>query len=369
MTSRRQVACALAALLLPAPLAGAHVVLQRPGLRQLLQQSEVAVVVEFVSPLRMWEAPDGSDRQEYYSVRAVEAIAGDAPRAPFDVFPHAEGVPLYREGDIALLFLERTSRRPEFASLAGRFPFFTIQERGQEWKLMDRDAMAVRAAARAYQDLRSNRTADSRAALRTLLLRNLRSEVPALRADAVAELLRARSIPDFFPGPEALAPFTRLVGRESKLPLTTRVALARTLDGVQGFDADGAVRAMTTETLEREERLALLRVAGNVRDPAVSLWLGRRLGSADATERREAAYALAHPRHAARWQALSVALADPDPSVARAALRALGALGSPEAESVLRRVAGQEPSVLQRLAAAELRRAAASQAVATGGAL
>ncbi len=239
-------------------------------------------------------------------MRAVEAIAGDAPRAPFDVFPHAEGVPLYREGDIALLFLERTSRRPEFASLAGRFPFFTIQERGQEWKLMDRDAMAVRAAARAYQDLRSNRTADGRAALRTLLLRNLRSEVPALRADAVAELLRARGLPDFFPGPEALAPFTALVGRESELPLTTRVALARTLDGVQGFDADAAVRAMTTETLDREERLALVRVAGNVRDPAVSLWLSRRLGSADATERREAAYALAHPWHAARWPVLSV---------------------------------------------------------------
>jgi len=359
--SRRRVRVAAAltgALLLGAGASSGHVVVQRPGLRQLLQSSELAVVVKFESPLRMWEAPDHSNRKEYFSVRALETLTGTAPTGRFDVFPHGEGMPDFREGDVALLFLERTSERPEFAALAPRFPYFTIQERGQEWKLEGADGNAVRSAAQKYRKLLGERTAQGGAGLRQLLLENLRSGVAPLRQDAVAELVSAQAVPGFFPAATDLAPFTALVQRESGLPLTTRVAIARILDGAHGFDAKAALRGLTREPLSLDERLQLVRIVGAVPDPGLSTWLAERLASPDALERREAAYALAHPWHAAQLEALTRALGDPDPAVARAALRAVGALESAEAAEVLSRVSRGDDAFLRQLALAELRRVA-----------
>jgi len=347
---------------LAAGAARAHVVVQRPGLRQLLQSAEVAVVVEFVSSLRTWEAPHGADRQEYFTVRTLETIAGEAPPARFDVFPHAEGMPAWQQGDVALLFLERTSLRPEFASLATRFPYFTIQQTGQEWKLVGRDGKAVLAAARAYRALGEKTAAEGSTALRSLLLLNLRSGGAPLREDAVAELVRVRSVPGFFGTPRDLDGFTALVARDAGLPLTTRVALARILDGLHGFSGDREIRAITTEPLSAEERLQLVRVSGAAQDAGVSAWLAGLLASPDATLRREAAYALGHPWHAARAQALAATLEDPDPTVARAALRSLGALESSDAADMLQRVANGPECFLKHLAQAEIRRIAAISA-------
>lgn len=345
------------ALLLGAGTSDAHVVVQRQGLRQLLQSSELAVMVEFVSPLRMWEAPDHSDRCEYFSVRAIETLRGTAPPGRFDVFPHGEGMPDFQEGDVALLFLERSAERPEFAGLAKRFPYFTIQERGQEWKLEGRDGDVVRAAAQKYRKLLGERTGQGTASLRQLLLENLRSGVTPLRQDALAELVRVQAVPGFFPAAADLAPFTSLVQRDSGLPLTTRVAIARILDGSHGFDATAALRTLTQEPLSGEERLQLVRVVGAVPDPGLSAWLAAQLASPVPLERREAAYALAHPWHRGQLEALTRALGDPDPAVGRAALRAVGALESPEAAALLARIARGDDAFLRQLALAELRRA------------
>lgn len=363
MTRRkaRTLAAALHALAFATALAPsaavAHVVAQRAGLRQLLQSSEVAVVVEFASPLRMWSAPDGSDRQEYFTVRTLETLAGTPPPPRFDVFPHGEGMPAWREGERAILFLERTSRRPEFASLAARFPYFTLQESGQEWSLDGPAAAPVRSAARAYTDILAAPSGRVTARLRALLLRNLRSGVGPLREDAIAELVRAAEIPGFFAGEKDVAPFSALLAREAGLPVTMRVALARLLDGHGGFAASGALRGLTAEPLTAEERVQLVRVLASTHDAFVSTWLAAGLGSPDATLRRESAYALAAPWHAAELAALTAALGDPDPTVARAALRAIGSLGSPSAAAVLEQVAVGENPALGRLARAELRRA------------
>lgn len=360
MTSRVAVACLLAASLSAAQEAPAHVIVQRAGLRQLLQSSDVAVVVEFASPLKLWSAPDGSDRQEYFSVRTVETLAGPPPPPRFDVFPHGEGMPAWREGERAILFLERTGARPEFARLATRFPYFTIQETGQEWRLAGEDGGRVRAAAKAYRTLSTASGPAAAASLRKLLVENLRSGLSPLRADAVAELARAVAVPGFFSGPGDVAPFEALLARASGLPLTTRVVLARLLAGAPGFDVGAALRARTQEPLTREEHLQLVRVLGALDDPALSAWIAAGLASPDPALRREAAYALAQPWHAAQAAGLVTALADPDPGVARAALRALGALGSPEAAAALEKEAARPEGPLAPLARAELRRGAGS---------
>lgn len=364
--SRRAAAAALAlaATWLPFTIgpARAHVVVQRPGLRHLLQTSAAAVVVEIASPLRMWEAPDGSDRQEFFTVRALETIAGAPPPSRFDVFPHGEGMPAWKQGDTALLFVERTASRPELAGLAARFPYFTVQEGGQEWKLGGAEGASVLAAARSYHTLASKPAAEAAAALRRLLLQGLRSGAPPLREDAMAELVRAQSVPGFFmtffPGPADLAPFTALIEREAGLPLTTRVALARILGGVHGFDGPLAIRAMTEEPLSAEEKLQLVRIAGAEPDTEISAWLAGLLASPEPLLRREAAYALGRPWHAQQAGALARTLQDPDPGVARAAIRALGSIETPEATAMLQRVANGNESFQKHLAEAELRRIA-----------
>lgn len=351
-----------AALLLAAGAAQGHVVVQQPSLRQLLQASEAVAVVEFVSSVRIWEAPDGSDRQEYFTVRTVEGVAGERLPERFDVFPHAEGMPDFAEGDQALLFVERTASHPEFVKLAARFPYFTLQRAGQEWKVSGPGRAAIRSAAAAYRKLQSIPARESQAALRRLLLENLRSGSAPLREDAVGELLRARSLPGFLDDPKDAAEFTSLVARSSGLPVTTRVALARILDGAGGFAGDAAIGSITQEPLGESERIELIRAASAARDPAVTGWLVGLLASPDPVVRREAAYALGRPWHAGCAEALAGALGDPDPSVARAALRSLGGLGTVEAGTTLQRVAQTRPDFLGDLARAELRRLASAAA-------
>ncbi len=350
-----------AVLLLAAGSAEAHVVIQQPSLRQLLQASDAVAVVEFVSPLRIWEASDGSDRQEYFTVRTVETLAGDPPPTRFDVFPHAEGMPRFSEGDAALLFARRTAEHPEFARLASRFPYYTLQQAGQEWKVSAPGGEAIRAAAAAYDEMRGGTAAESLPALRGLLLQSLRSGVAPLREDAIGELVRARNVPGFFGSPQDAAAFTSLVARPG-LPVTTRVALARILDGVGGFRGDAVIASITQEPLGDAERVELIRAASSARDAAVTAWLVGLLGNPDPALRREAAYALGRPWHAGSAGALAEALGDPDPTVARAALRSLGGHATVESGTMLQRVAQNRTDFLGDLARAELRRIAASAA-------
>jgi len=353
------------ALILAAGTARAHVVVQQPGLRQLVQSSTTTAIVEVASPIRMWSTPDGSDRQEYFTLRTVETIAGQAPPARFDAFPHAEGLPAWQPGDTVLIFLESTASRPEFARLAARFPYFTIQPPGQEWKLTAADGDAIRAAVVGYRDLAAKPTGQSAPALRGLLLRSLRSGSAPLRGDAMAELVRAKDaralFTALFASPADLAPFTALLAPDAGLPVTARVALARVLDGAHGFGANAAIRGFTAEPLTAAERVQLIRAAAATQDAGVSAWLASLLVAPDATLRREAAYALGHPWHAAHARALAERIADPDRGVARAALRSLGAMETPEASAILERIAAGDPGFLRQLAEAELRRTTAAQ--------
>lgn len=354
-----------AVLLLAAGAARAHVVVQQPGLRQLLQSSATTAIVEVASPIRMWSAPDGSDRQEYFTLRTVETIAGEAPPARFDVFPHAEGLPGWQPGDTVLIFLESTASRPELSRLAARFPYFTIQPPGQEWKLAGADGEAIRSAVVGYRDLGAKTAAAAAPALRGLLLRSLRSGSAPLRDDAMSELVRARDahalFMALFPDASDVAPFSALLARDAGLPVTTRVALARVLDGVHGFDANATIRGFTAEPLGTTERVQLVRAAAAAQDAGLSAWLASLLVAPDATLRREAAYALGRPWHAEHARALAERTSDPDPAVARAALRSLGAMESPEASAILQRIAAGDPGFLRQLAEAELRRGAAAQ--------
>jgi len=282
---------ALAATLAPG-LAGAHVVFDRPTLRRQAGEATVVAIVAFESPLSVWSAPDGSDHQEYFSVRLLETLKGAAPPARFDFFPHAEGEPGFGQGDRAIVFLEPTASRAEFVSLAARFPYFSTQQPGQEWKLAPQGRSEVVELAAAYAALPRQPDAEALRTLRALLLRGLRANDPRLRDDALAELVRARTTPGLLATPERAAPFVRLVG-PGRLEAPQRIALALLLEGAPGFDADRALRALAKEPLSPADRTTLLRVAAGRRDPALRAYVEACATDADPTLRREAQAALA----------------------------------------------------------------------------
>jgi hypothetical protein len=284
----------LLALVAGAP-AGAHVILERGTLRQWTVDSAAAVVAEFVSDASMWRAGDGSDRQEYFRVRVVATLHGPLEPGPLEFFPHAEGFPDFRAGERALVFLERTGERPEFARLAGRFPWFSTQGAGQEWKLEPGIAgESVLEIARRLASYRAAPPPDPRRALRDVVLAELASGVPRLRRDAIAELVRARGWPGFLDA-ESTSSLASWAERPA-LPATERLALVRLLEGAPGFDADARLRAMTGEPLDGRELAQLVRTAGTRSDPALRAWLAALADDPRPEIQREARSALAPHR-------------------------------------------------------------------------
>lgn len=269
---RRAARIGVALVLLAAP-ARAHVVFERTSLREWITRSDVVLVAEFESGPQIWTAPDGSDRQEYFRVRAVETLQGVAPVGAFDCFPHAEGFPAFHAGDRALLFLERTASRPEFAALAARFPWFSVQGAGHEWRLEGADGERTLAIARRWQALRLQSSADPPAAARAIVVDELGSGVARLHADAIGELVRMHALPGFLDaeGLAALRPFVE----SPSLSLAQRLALVRLLEAAPGFDPRPSLRSLAEEARagSGSELAQMIQVAGASDDPALQAWL------------------------------------------------------------------------------------------------
>jgi hypothetical protein len=336
------VACLMGTVSAPG---SAHVVYDRRTLRQWSAQADLIVVAEIRSPLQVWQAADRSDLQEFFSLQVLETISGPAVHGALDVFPHAEGEPRYRVGDRAVLFLDRTAERREFAHLAGRFPFFTTQGAGHEWRLGE--SPDVVDAVRRWLVLRDGDMEGTRAAL----LAELRSDDTRLRADALLDLTHLSARTGMFPSVESVEPFARLA-RSDRLDLSSRLALARALDGAPGFSGADVLLEWTTAPDSVRDEINLIRVGGSFRDPRVTAWLEGRLADERVEIRAAAALALGEPWHASSVPALQGAAADPDDGVARAAVRGLEGIGSADALAALDRLAASEREEIAKLARA-----------------
>jgi hypothetical protein len=292
---RRRIAALLLALALigAADGAGAHVLFERATLRQWLLGADLVVVAEFEADASLWQAPDGSDRQEWFRVRVVDTLRGRAPGPALDFSPHAEGFPGFRAGDRALLFLARSAGRSEFSRIAGRFPWVSFQGAGQEWRLVGADGDAILAIARRWAALSTARGGVA-SELRAVLLDELASGVARLRADALAELMTLRTVPGFLDAPTTAA-FAAWADAPA-LPASQRLALARLLDGAPGFDAGARLHALTGEPLDGPLLLQLIRVAGASSDPRLRPWLTAQSADPRPAVRREARLALERSR-------------------------------------------------------------------------
>lgn len=338
----------MAALLWCAPgVVLAHVVYERTSLRQWAQQAVLIIVAEITEPLHVWSAADGSDHQEVFTLRVIEVIAGTPPAESFRVFPHAEGAPLYEAGDRALLFLDRSGSRAEFASLAADFPYFTAQGAGQEWKLDVADPSPIEIA-RAWRGLAADPDYASR---RDLLLHQLASGYAQLRAEAIADLMRLRVDQEFRADPVAAARLAEMAAQPRR-SLAERIGIVRTLNGVGGFSTVAALTGIAAEVGEGSGRAEVVRAFAGIRDPHATEFLRQQLAAGDVATQVAALSALADPWHAAAVADIAGLAQRPDTEsrVAMAAVRALAGIGDDPARSALLTVAAGDSGALAAIA-------------------
>ncbi len=341
-----------AALALP-PAAAAHLLHPGQTLRRLARSADLVVIAELPHGEGQWRAPDG-ERVATFEARVVEVLAGTPPAEPrFEFFAHALIVPGWQAGDRAILFLHRTRGTPELAPRSVRFPFYSVQLPGREWRISGASDAAIVEATRAYADLAGLPDDQRLPRFRQILVTCLGSSIEPLVTDALSEIAAVGVSEAFLPDAPSVAPFAA-IARDPTRPLVTRLALAKALKDRPGFDFDAALVALTAGEHPPAELRSLLRTAADSQAPALGLWIAGVLDHDDPLIRREAAYALGRPWHAVRAPALAKALADPDLRVSRAAVRALGAMGSAAARQALERtVSGPHPR-LARLARQEI---------------
>lgn len=273
--------------------ARAHVLFERATLREWLLGADLAIVARIESGPDVWQAPDGSDRQEWFRVRVLETLRGTAPGATLDFTPHAEGFPDFRPGDRVLLFLARSERHPELATIAHRFPWVSFQGAGQEWRLVGADGEAIVGLAKRWAALTRAREGVEDE-LRAVLLAELASGVARLRSDAIAELVKLRRLPGFLDA-RTTAAFAAWADAPG-LPFAERLALVRLLDGAPGFDAAARLQALVAEPVDGPLLLQLIRAAGASGDARLRPWLVARSADPRPAVRAEAQLALQRAR-------------------------------------------------------------------------
>ncbi len=325
----------------------AHVVFQRQSLRQWAQQADVIVVADILSGLAVWSAPDGSEHQEYFKARVVQSLTETQLPETLDVFPHAEGEPRFKTGDRALLFLDRTGSRAEFAHMAHRFPYFTTQGAGDEW-IVDAGDADITAIAVRWRTLGRNRTYKAQ---RDLLLLQLDSSIRRLHVEAISDFLKLKH--QLQRDREAIERLTAM-SRSSRLGVGERVGLIGLLSGVPEYAAGAELFRLAGEVSETRDRALVIRAAGRLRDDSTTTWLRDRLHESDPAIQDAALFALGHPWHSAAVPDVAAVAVSPAASlrVGTAAVRALGRIATPEARAALQTVAvsidGPRATIAQR---------------------
>ncbi len=368
--ARRLAASAAGCALLAAGGAGAHLLVMRQDLPALLAASDLVAVARIERPLGVDPESGRRTPRESYRVRLLRPLAGSLPEErELDVLPH-DAAPAYRPGDRAVLFLQRVagSRNP------GRFTYLLVQDAGHPFVLEPAWAEEVEAHIRAVAAAAARGLPS--AAHRELLLAGLRARAPVLRRDALAQLLvpdlRARLFPPGAEGSRAAAPFLETVDAPD-LPVAQRAILLALLAEHAGGGTGARFRALERAARDPADLRALAQAAGVLREPAATSWLAACVRRPESGAlRMRCAAALGRPWHRAAVPELARVGRDGEPALARAAVRALGGMGGPEAEAALRELArargpGRRGQIA-RLAQLELRRLARSRHLADAAA-
>jgi hypothetical protein len=302
-------------------------------------------------------APSGnaSSQRPTLRVRVIEVVKGPVSRGEqLRSAQHGHGVPHYRVGQEALLFLRALSRSPELGRLADEatLRWYSNQEHDDDWSLSPRSSKQTVAVARRYAAIEDMPSARRQDAMHELTARLLASRDARLARSALRDLVAMPEAPLLT---QSDAPRLLEAVHDARRPIDLRVGLLAELErrGLVNGDTHWARLLRTTRGADR---LAVIPAAGLHPGPAGRAALVELVSGPDVPTAASAAVALGAPGNNAAVAPLSEALRSDDPRLAMAAVRALGRVGTPPARAAIREAASSHPNAtVRRRAEAELR--------------
>ena len=338
----------------------AHIVYGRPTLLSLTTGAELVARVRVVDPTA--SAGSAGARRSVVKTELREVLKGSRPSGSTLVFaPHGHGVAEYQAGEEAIVFLVPIDKSRELGALeAAGVRWVSFQEHDARYVLEDGNRDRLLRAVRSY-------VAASEAASPADRLRQLRAITARLILSGDARLA-AGAVQDFavVPGLPLLATedvpvLVEKVVRSEEAPVSVRTALLTELGRRKMVDA-APLWVGLMRTTPKPDRQQVVRAAGRHPAPTVDAALLELLAGSDAELAEAAALALATPGHAGTIEPLGRAALRPEPRVRRAAIRALGSVGSEAALAELRSLAAShtDPDLRRRANAEVLKRKGSS---------
>jgi hypothetical protein len=254
---------------------------------------------------------------------------------------HGHGVPQYRPGQTALLFLRDLSLSRELRALRspGELEWYSNQEQDDQWVLTAGSREGVLSAARRYVTIEVMPVERRAEALHGITVRLLSSGNVRLARSALRDLAVARDAPLI--GPRDVPWLLGVVG-DARMPVDVRAGILAELDQ-RGLVRGDEQWARLIRTTHGPDRLAAIPLAGAHLGPAVQEELEKILSGPDVISASAAAVALGQPGNEASVPALSRALGAGQTRVALSAIRGLSVVGTPEAWGAIRDAAASHP--------------------------
>jgi len=350
------------ALGLVPPAVWGHIVYGRPSLLTLVGGAAIVAHVRVVDPRTLVEIPDAGKRRPAVEVeirevlKGAEALGSDAePGRRLRFASHGHGVAEYRRDEEALVFLVPIEASRELDSLrAAGIQWVSFQEHDARYVVEPPGRDRLLAAVRAYAVAGAAEPAQRLRRLRAITLELILSGDERLAVAAVQDAAVTEGLP-LIASSDVPVLVERVV-RSPSAPTSVRTALLAELERRRLVEGPPLWLELLRST-GKVDRLQVVRAAGRHPSPQVEAALTGLLVGEDPDLAEAAAVALASPAHAPAVEPLVGALSRPEPRVRRAAVRALGAIGSEQALAALAAAAGShaDPDVRRR-AAAEVRK-------------
>ena len=338
-------AAVAAALLLCAGGARAHVVYGTETLRGLVQQSDLVARVRILNPGTALPLEEPVVVAEI--LEPIKGPAAPAPR-PLRFVQHGHGVPIYQQDQEVALFLQRIERSRELGSLAGTVDWISIQE----GEALSGDASLV-AALRAYAALEKLPPAQQPAGMRKLTVKLLASPDPRLASSAVHDVALAESMPIITA--EDLPALEKVLWND-KTSIGVRVGLLSELERRKLSPGPPQWVRLLREN-HGADQIAVVRALAAHPSAEVTQELVALLASPDVLLVSAAAISLGVPGNEKAVAPLGKLLASSEERARMSAIRGLGRIGTPSAQTALAKAAASHPDpATRRRAGAEVAR-------------
>ncbi len=358
MTRGAGLLAAVAALCL-APVAAAHVVYGSKTLHGLVAEADLVIHarIDAAHEPSWLPAESGDAGRPVVEAEVLEVLKGrfEAPRLRFA--QHGHGVAPFEPGSESLVFLIDVARSRELDVLdrPGGVAWVSLQEHQDAYQLPASRRERVLAVARTYVQAEAAATAEDRIeALHQATLALLGSGDTQLAGSALRDLVLGAGLPLVRAGD---LPALRPVLEDSQTSMGVRVALLVELERRGLLDADPVWLRLLSGQVPSRDRVTAIRAAGASASAPARARLIELLGDPDVFVAAAAAAALGAPGRADAVAPLGRALSHDSERVRLAAIRGLGAVGSPAAEGLLQEAARSHPDpATRRRAQAELRK-------------